>query len=53
MGSGMDLGIIFRIENDLGNAPSVTQVNENDPAMVPAAKNPPGENHFQVHVVCP
>ena len=46
----MDRLIHFRVEYHLGNAFPVPQIHKNHSAMVPAAMDPSGQNHFPAHI---
>jgi hypothetical protein len=48
---GMDRLMHFRVEDDLGNAVSVPEVDENDPAMVPPSLNPAHQHDFRADII--
>ncbi len=47
---GVRFGIDFRVEDNLSDAPAVAEVDEDNPAVVAAAKNPAHENDFLIQV---
>ena len=48
---GMHRLVDLRVEDDLGDAPAVTQIDEDDAAMVAAAEHPTHEDGFPVEKI--
>ena len=48
---GVRFGVDFRVEDNLGDAPAVAEVDEDNPAVVAAAKNPTHENDLLIQVI--
>jgi hypothetical protein len=46
MGLGMDFRIDLRIKDHLGQAMAVTQINKDDPAMIPPPQHPAHEDYL-------
>jgi hypothetical protein len=42
----VDSRVGFRVEDNLGQSPSIAQVDEDQPAMVSSAMNPAGQRHL-------
>jgi stress-induced morphogen len=51
MGLFMDGLIDRRVEDHLGQAFAIPQINKNNPAVIPSTQDPAHQNHFRADII--